>query len=346
MKKARAAAFAVAAIALVTGILLIPTPLRIQGTLVLKLAKPEEVYAEVEGRLVELNVKNGDWVKKDTVLAKLSNPEKQKELLQRQQDQTSTSHKAQWFDQSAERENRAQAKHTRGVRREARADHRQDHRADRQADLGRQPRRPGRRVASPGDRRPVAQAGQAVLRDRRPPQARGAPDPRSGRHSLDHSSIGPPGSRSTAGPRRPQGQGRRDRQAEPRRDPHRAVQHGRGRGRLQARSQDRRGQAADGRLRGDHPDGQPRPRARARPPRLRQDRRRHLHPGLVALCGGGTSCSTSSSDRHRPQLSSTPHTGIERLFPVANGRIDYRHSGCFTPSARSLGRTGFAASEP
>ncbi len=83
VKKARAAAFAVAAIALVGGILLIPTPLRIQGSLVLKLAKPEEIYAEVEGRLVELNVRNGDWVTKDTVLAKLSNPEKQKELLQR-----------------------------------------------------------------------------------------------------------------------------------------------------------------------------------------------------------------------------------------------------------------------
>ena len=63
--------------------------------MVLKLAKPEEVYAEVEGRLVELNVKNGDWVKKDTVLANLSNPEKQKELSQRHQDQTSTLHKAQ-----------------------------------------------------------------------------------------------------------------------------------------------------------------------------------------------------------------------------------------------------------
>ena len=87
MKKARASAFGVAAIALVGGILLIPTPLRIQGSMVLKLAKPEEVYAETEGRLVELNVKNGDWVTADTVLAKLSNPEKLKELSQRTQDQ-------------------------------------------------------------------------------------------------------------------------------------------------------------------------------------------------------------------------------------------------------------------
>ena len=111
VKKVRATAFAVAAIALVTAILLIPTPLRIQGTLVLKLAKPEVVYAEVEGRLVELNVKNGEWVTKDTVLAKLSNPEKQKELLEQQHD-----HDVNWSQvrcgstSSPERENRAQAK--------------------------------------------------------------------------------------------------------------------------------------------------------------------------------------------------------------------------------------------
>ena len=87
VKKVRATAFAVAAIVLVTGVLLIPTPLRVSGSFVLKLAKPEVVYVETEGRLVELNVKNGQWVTKDTVLAKLSNPEKQKELIQRQQDQ-------------------------------------------------------------------------------------------------------------------------------------------------------------------------------------------------------------------------------------------------------------------
>ena len=77
MKKARAAGFAVAVVAIVAGILLIPTPLRVQGTLVLTAAKPDEIYAEVEGRLVELNVRDGEWVKKDTVLAELSNPEKQ-----------------------------------------------------------------------------------------------------------------------------------------------------------------------------------------------------------------------------------------------------------------------------
>ena len=93
VKKVRATAFAVAAIAIVTGILLIPTPLRVGGTFVLKLAKPEVVYVETEGRLVELNVKNGQWVTKDTVLAKLSNPEKQKELIQRQPTTTSASRK-------------------------------------------------------------------------------------------------------------------------------------------------------------------------------------------------------------------------------------------------------------
>jgi putative peptide zinc metalloprotease protein len=110
VKKVRAAAFGVAATALVSGILLIPTPLRIQGSMVLKLAKPEEVYAETEGRLVELNVKNGDWVTKDTVLAKLSNPEKEKERSQRIQDHDVNFSKAQWYRLSSERENRAQTK--------------------------------------------------------------------------------------------------------------------------------------------------------------------------------------------------------------------------------------------
>ena len=65
-----------AAVAIVAGILLIPTPLRVQGTLVLTPAKPAEIYAEVPGRLVELKVRDGERVKKDTVLAELSNPEK------------------------------------------------------------------------------------------------------------------------------------------------------------------------------------------------------------------------------------------------------------------------------
>ena len=110
VKKVRASAYAAAAIALVTGILLIPTPQRIQGTLVLKLARPTEVYTEVDGQLDELNVKDGDWVKKDTVLAKLLNRDKEKELVQRQADQKVAFHKALWFGQSPEPENRGQAK--------------------------------------------------------------------------------------------------------------------------------------------------------------------------------------------------------------------------------------------
>ncbi len=107
MKKLRATAFILAALALVTGILLIPMPLHVQGTFVLKLAKPEVIYVETEGRLMELNVKNGQWITKDTVLAKLSNPEKQRELLQRQQDQEVSLTKSMFLSQNPD--HRAQA---------------------------------------------------------------------------------------------------------------------------------------------------------------------------------------------------------------------------------------------
>jgi putative peptide zinc metalloprotease protein len=110
VKKARAAGFAVAAVAIVAGILLIPTPLRIQGTFVLTAAKPAEIYAEVEGQLVELKVRDGEWVKKDTVVAQLINHEKQKELVQKQADQNINFYKAQWYNRSPERENRALAR--------------------------------------------------------------------------------------------------------------------------------------------------------------------------------------------------------------------------------------------
>jgi putative peptide zinc metalloprotease protein len=110
VKKARASAYAAAAIALIAGILAIPTPLRINGTLVLKLSKPQEVYAEIEGRLVELSVRDGDWVTKDTVIAKLTNPSKEKELAERQQDHDIAWTKARWYRTSPELENRAQAK--------------------------------------------------------------------------------------------------------------------------------------------------------------------------------------------------------------------------------------------
>ena len=202
VKKARAAAFGVAAIALVAGILLIPTPLRIQGSMVLKLAKPEEVYAEVEGRLVELNVKNGDWVKKDTVLAKLSNPEKAKRTLaEARRTTTSTFTRRSGFGQSPERENRAQAKQY-----EEFAENLEPMIAKISDQIGKLTlvsHRDGQvvGVASQGNGRPVAQAGQAVLRDRRPAPTRSPPDRRSGRHSPDQARSPLPGSRSTARPK-------------------------------------------------------------------------------------------------------------------------------------------------
>ena len=134
VKKARAAAYAAAAIALVCGILLIPTPLRIDGTLVLKLAKPEEVYAEVEGRLVELNVKDGDWVKKDTVIAKLSNPSKEKELEERQQDHDIAWHKARWYGTEPRARESRSGQAAGGVRRQDRRHDREGVGAARQAD--------------------------------------------------------------------------------------------------------------------------------------------------------------------------------------------------------------------
>jgi putative peptide zinc metalloprotease protein len=110
VKKVRAAAYLSGAVALIIAILCIPTPLRIQGSLVMRLSHPEEVYAEVEGRLVTLNVKNGDIVRKDDVLATLSNPTKAKELAERQQEHDIAFHKALWYFQSSELEYRAQAK--------------------------------------------------------------------------------------------------------------------------------------------------------------------------------------------------------------------------------------------
>jgi putative peptide zinc metalloprotease protein len=85
VKKARAAGFFAVAGATLAGILLIPTPLRVQGTLVLTAAKPAPVYAEVPGRLVSLEVRDNQWVKRGTILAKLSNPEKFRERLAMQE---------------------------------------------------------------------------------------------------------------------------------------------------------------------------------------------------------------------------------------------------------------------
>ena len=65
------------------------------------------VYAEVPGRLVEMKVRDGDWVPKGTVLATLSNPEKIRERMELQEQQAVNFHKALWFGHSSDRESRA-----------------------------------------------------------------------------------------------------------------------------------------------------------------------------------------------------------------------------------------------
>ncbi|WP_435006247.1 HlyD family efflux transporter periplasmic adaptor subunit [Tundrisphaera lichenicola] len=107
VKKARAAAFAAVTVALVTLILLIPTPLRVQGTLVLVPAKAAEVYAEVPGRLIALDVKDGEYVKAGDSIARLSNPEKQLEYEQLHQQQVASHGKAVWYSTSSDPNSRA-----------------------------------------------------------------------------------------------------------------------------------------------------------------------------------------------------------------------------------------------
>lgn len=113
VKKARAAAFAGVIVALVTGILLIPTPLRVQGTLVLTAAKPAEVYAEVPGRLVTLDVADGEYVKAGALIATLSNPEKQIEYEQLHEQQVSNYVKALWYGFLSDNDSRAKERQAR-----------------------------------------------------------------------------------------------------------------------------------------------------------------------------------------------------------------------------------------
>lgn len=87
VKKARAAACFAAFAAVVAGVLLIPTPLRVSGTLVLRPADQAIVYSEVPGRLVELKVRDGDAVYKGDLIATTSNPEKFREREQLQMEQ-------------------------------------------------------------------------------------------------------------------------------------------------------------------------------------------------------------------------------------------------------------------
>ncbi len=110
VKKVRAASFAVVAVALVAGILLIPTPLRVQGTLVLRAWKPQQVYAVVPGRLVNLYVRDGEAVKEGTVIATLSNPQKLRDRTSLQEQHDVNFAKALWYGQSPDLESRAQAR--------------------------------------------------------------------------------------------------------------------------------------------------------------------------------------------------------------------------------------------
>lgn len=101
VKKARAAAFIGGAAALTAAVLLIPTPLRVQGTLVLTPKDPVELYAEVPGRLVDLKVEDGDWVKEGDLIATLSNPEKLRDRIQLEEQQRINMIKYETLDQSS-----------------------------------------------------------------------------------------------------------------------------------------------------------------------------------------------------------------------------------------------------
>ena len=81
MKKKRAAAYAGGLVAIVTLILLIPTPLRVSGTFVLTPANPTRVYVEVPGRLETLDARDGDVEEEGQLLARFSNKDKLKDLL-------------------------------------------------------------------------------------------------------------------------------------------------------------------------------------------------------------------------------------------------------------------------
>jgi putative peptide zinc metalloprotease protein len=107
VKTLRAASFAAVAVVTVAGILLIPTPLRVQGPLVLTAAKPEVIFAEVPGVLKGMPIRDGEWVKAGTVIATLSNPEKLRDRtsLTNQHDINFT--KARWYGASDGHDSRA-----------------------------------------------------------------------------------------------------------------------------------------------------------------------------------------------------------------------------------------------
>ena len=163
MKKARAAAFvAVAVVAIVAGILLIPTPLRVQGTLVLTAAKPEEIYAEVPGRLVELQRQRRRLGQEGTrhrhalepreaCASAIAAPGAARRQLRQGRSGSASAPTA--------RAAASRRQHEQMATRPGAGD-RQDQRADRQADARRPPRRPGR-WACPTTRRSASGSSRA-----------------------------------------------------------------------------------------------------------------------------------------------------------------------------------------
>ncbi|HEX8202562.1 MAG TPA: site-2 protease family protein, partial [Isosphaeraceae bacterium] len=109
VKKARAGAFFAVAGAILAGVLLIPTPLRVKGTLVLTAAKPALIYAEVPGRLTSLEVRDNQPVKKGQILAKLSNHELFRSRAAMQEQIDTNSVKADAFGASSNLTNRGLA---------------------------------------------------------------------------------------------------------------------------------------------------------------------------------------------------------------------------------------------
>ena len=110
VKKVRATAFAVSTVALITAILMIPTPLRIKGTLVIAPEAPSRVYANTAGRLVTLAVRDGDMVKKGDLIAQLSNLDKQRERASMQEELELNRVKAAYFSRSKDLEGRRLAR--------------------------------------------------------------------------------------------------------------------------------------------------------------------------------------------------------------------------------------------
>ena len=110
VKKVRATAFFASAVAIITAILMIPTPLRVKGTFVIAPADPARVYAYTPGRLVSLNVRDGAMVKKGDLIAQLSNPDKLRERSSLQQELEINRVKAAYFSRSKDLEGRRLAR--------------------------------------------------------------------------------------------------------------------------------------------------------------------------------------------------------------------------------------------